>query len=209
MSPILILTLTIAMTLVGAALGIARARRAAAGDVTVLSLRRVGTPPLVAVRWAGLCLLLLGGAGVQMVEAFYPPLSRVALLSFALPLGLALAAAAAPWLARNGCLLPGLLVMALATPALTYALLAAINGAGDGAAGIARHMTIVETHERVLRNGVRRHVIVLDAADRSLPRMELTVDTPVETGPAVLTTYPGLLGVPWSRPSRDLRVAPY
>lgn len=209
MSPILIVTLTIAMTLVGVALAIARARRAAAGDVAVMDPRRFGAPALGAPRWAGLLLLLLGAAGVQLVEAHFPPLSRATLLSCALPLGLALAAGAVPWLARTGRLLPNLILMALAAPALTYALLAAVNGAGDGAAGIARHMTIVETHERVLRNGARRHIVVLDAADRSLPRLELTVDMPVETGPAVLTTYPGLLGVPWSRPSRDLRVTPY
>lgn len=209
MSPILIVTLTIAMTLVGAALGIARARRAEAGDVAVMDPRRFGEPALGASRWAGLLLLLLGAAGVQMVEAFYPPLSRVDLLSCALPLGLALAAGAAPWLVRTGRLLPNLLLMALATPALTYALLAAVNGAGDAAAGMARHMTIVETHERVLRNGARRHVVVLEAADGSLPSLELTIDRPARTGPAVLTTYPGLLGVPWSRPSRDLRVTPY
>lgn len=208
-----VFAVTLTMALLGAGLGIARARRAAA-DGTAVHADHAQPLQQGAVRWIGLCLLLGGGLGVQLVEGRYPPLSRVDLLVPALPLGLALAAGLALALGRRAPLLANGPFALLGVPALTYALLGAVNGAFDGAAVEVRAVTVVEKRVHTQRNDGRRHVLVLQAAGAPATPLAMTVDAhtfaaiAVGRDSALLTTHRGRLGIRWAEPSRDLNPLP-
>ncbi len=203
---------TLLMALLGAGLGIVRARRMVDGEspLRVFAARGMSR----ATGSLGVLVLAAGGLGVQLVEHRSPPLARADMLSLAVPAGLLLASVVAAWLARAKQLKSGGLFALLGAPLIVYTLIAGANGALDLTAPVTQRVSVLDKRQLPQKNNGIAYSLVVQTADIAASPLWLRVDAatwlaiPVGRDSALLTTRAGGLGVRWVDPARFMQPAP-